>query len=124
MAAKPKGKKPIDDDEDLELEPFGGALKDEFADLARRGKSAMARRARLQEKLARLLNLDPKQEAEARSKDHDACIAAARKRMEKLRAAHLKAKKKAPPASQADPKNDFTEGSLEWPSNSTSGHPA
>ena len=95
MAAKTKGKKPIDDDD--ELEPFADTVKDDFADLITRGKSAMAQRARLQEKVAEVLDLDPKRQVEARLKDHDACIAAGRKRMEKLRAAHLKAKKKAPP---------------------------
>ena len=95
MAVKAKSKRSLDDEPDVE--PFSGALKEDLLDLVKRRKIALAQRTRVQEKLAALLDLDPQQEAKTRFKEHDACIAAAVKRAEQLRATYLRSAKKAPP---------------------------
>jgi hypothetical protein len=93
MASKAKPNETLDN----EVEPVFGAVKTDLLDLAKRGKNARVRRNYVRQKLAKLLDLDPKAEAKARLKEHEACIKAARKRVQQMRTAYLKRTKKAPP---------------------------
>ena len=92
----PKPKPPVQtesEDEDL----LEGALSADLADRPARRKAVLLRRRRLQEKLAKLLNIEPGEEAAVRQKEYEACTAAALKRMQRLRSDYLKRSKKASP---------------------------
>jgi len=71
-------------------------LSADLADRSARRKAVLLRRRPLQQKLAKLLDLSPEKEEAVRQKEHEACTAAALKRMQRLKSNYLKHSKKAP----------------------------
>lgn len=97
---KPSGsKKSKDEDEEFD-EPFAGTLKKDLMDQVKWGKRAAARKKRLGEKLAKLAGIDPKAEAEQRTKEYQHCLAAAEKRMQQLHTEHARLVRKRVPIMQ------------------------
>jgi hypothetical protein len=80
-------KKPVEDD-DIDLS--ADALLADLNEDARLGRATLARRRVAQAKLAKLLGVDLAAERKARETEHAACVAAARKRAEKLTKEQIK----------------------------------
>lgn len=102
MAEKKKAsgsKKPKDEDEELD-DPFAGTLEKDLLDQVKRGKQAASRKKRLGEKLAKLAGVDPKAEAEQRTKEYQSCLTAAEKRMQQLQTEHARLVRKRVPVMQ------------------------
>ncbi len=83
------------DDEELD-EPFAEAHLKDLLDQVKRAKQAAPRLKRQKEKLAKLVDADPRAEAETRVKEYQACLDAATKRVQQLQAAHARRTKKQP----------------------------
>jgi len=92
---KESSRTPKNDDDELD-EPFAEAHLKDLLDQVKRGKQAAPRLKRQKEKLAKLIDADPRAEAETRTKEYQACLDAATKRVQKLQAEHDKRTKKQP----------------------------